>query len=118
MSTFDYTSRDYFSIKEDLLARAEQVLPEWTSRDSSDFGMLLIDLWAYMGDILHYYVDKAAQESFLETSTQRESILALANILDYIPAGRTPAQSSITLNALTSAATNENPILRPKYTRF
>jgi hypothetical protein len=118
MSTFDYTSRDYFSIKEDLLARAEQVLPEWTSRDSSDFGMLLVDLWAYMGDILHYYVDKSAQESFLETSTQRESILAIANLLDYIPSGRTPAQSSIILNAQDSAATNEDPILIPKYTRF
>lgn len=118
MSTFDYTSRDYFSIKQDLLARAEQVLPEWTSRDSSDFGMLLVDLWAYMGDILHYYIDKAAQESFLGTATRRESILAIANLLDYIPAGRTPASSQITLNATNSAATDATPILIPKYTRF
>jgi hypothetical protein len=118
MSTFDYTSRDYFSIKQDLLARAEQVLPEWTSRDSSDFGMLMVDLWAYMGDILHYYVDKAAQESFLSTATQRESILAIANLLDYVPTGRTPAHASISLVATNSAATNETPILIPKFTRF
>jgi uncharacterized phage protein gp47/JayE len=118
MSTFDYTSRDYFSIKEDLLARAEQVLPEWTSRDSSDFGMLLVDLWAYMGDILHYYIDKAAQESFLGTATRRESILAIANLLDYVPAGRTPANSQIILTATNSAATDETPILIPRYTRF
>ena len=118
MSTFDYTSRDYFSIKQDLLARAEQVLPEWTSRDSSDFGMLLVDLWAYMGDILHYYIDKAAQESFLGTATRRESILAIANLLDYVPAGRTPASSQITLVATNSAATDATPILIPKYTRF
>jgi uncharacterized phage protein gp47/JayE len=118
MSTFDYTSRDYFSIKQDLLARAEQVLPEWTSRDSSDFGMLLVDLWAYMGDILHYYVDKAAQESFLTTATQRESILAIANLLDYVPTGRAPAHASISLVATNSAATDETPILIPKYTRF
>ena len=118
MSTFDYTSRDYFSIKQDLLARAEQVLPEWTSRDQSDFGMLMVDLWAYMGDILHYYVDKAAQESFLSTATQRESILAIANLLDYVPTGRTPAHASISLVATNSAATDETPILIPKFTRF
>ena len=118
MSTFDYTSRDYFSIKQDLLARAEQVLPEWTSRDQSDFGMLIVDLWAYMGDILHYYVDKAAQESFLSTATQRESILAIANLLDYVPTGRTPAHASISLVATNSAATDETPILIPKFTRF
>jgi len=118
MTTFDYTSRDYFSIKTDLLARAEQVLPEWTSRDSSDFGMLLVDLWAYMGDILHYYIDRAAQESFLETATQRESILAIANLLDYTPAGRTAAATNIVLDATNSSATDATPILIPKYTRF
>lgn len=118
MTTFDYTSRDYFSIKTDLLARAEQILPEWTSRDQSDFGMLLVDLWAYMGDILHYYIDRAAQESFLETATQRESILAIANLLDYTPAGRRAASTRITLDATNSAATDATPILIPKYTRF
>lgn len=118
MSTFDYTSRDYFSIKQDLLARAETILPEWTSRDNSDFGMLLVDLWAYMGDVLHYYVDRAAREAFLSTATQRESILAIASLLDYIPSGRRPATASIVLNASNSAATDANPILIPKNTRF
>ena len=118
MSTFDYTSRDYFSIKEDLLARAESVLPEWTSRDASDFGMLLVDLWAYMGDVLHYYIDRAAQEAFLSTATQRSSILAIASLLDYTPTGRTPATATITLNATNSAATDASPILIPRYTRF
>ena len=118
MSTFDYTSRDYFSIKQDLLARAEAILPEWTSRDNSDFGMLMVDLWAYMGDVLHYYVDRAAREAFLNTATQRESILAIASLLDYIPSGRRPSTASITLNASNSAATDANPILIPKNTRF
>jgi hypothetical protein len=118
MTTFDYTSRDYFSIKEDLLARASSVLPEWTSRDASDFGMLLVDLWAYMGDVLHYYIDRAAQEAFLSTATQRSSILAIASLLDYTPTGRTPATASITLNATNSAATDAAPILIPRYTRF
>ena len=118
MTTFDYTSRDYFSIKQDLLARAENILPEWTSRDSSDFGMMLVDLWAYMGDVLHYYVDRAAREAFLNTATQRESIMAIASLLDYIPSGRRPATATITLNASNSVATDANPILIPQNTRF
>lgn len=94
---FDYASRDYDTIKADLLARANRVLPEWTNRDSSDFGMLLVDLWAYMGDVLHYYVDRAANEHYLVTATQRESVLAIANLLDYTPSGRTSAIGSLTL---------------------
>ena len=71
MSTFDYTNRDYTSIRNDLLNRASVVLPEWTSRDSSDFGILFVDLVSYMGDILHYYVDQAARESFLVNAKKR-----------------------------------------------
>lgn len=118
MTTFDYTSRDYASIQADLLARAERQIPEWTSRDASDFGMLMVDLWAYMGDILHYYVDRAAGESFLNTATQRESVLAIANLLDYLPAGRRSATANITLNAAQTSATDTNPVFIPKYTRF
>jgi uncharacterized phage protein gp47/JayE len=110
---FDYASRDYDTIKADLLARATRVLPEWTSRDSSDFGMLLVDLWAQMGDVLHYYVDRAANEHFLVTATQRESVLALANLLDYTPSGRTSAVGSVTFTNTGS----EDYDIAP-YTRF
>jgi hypothetical protein len=118
MSTFDYTNRDYESIRTDLLNRASVVLPEWTSRDSSDFGVLFVDLVSYMGDILHYYVDQAARESFLETATRRSSLLAIASLLDYIPHGRTSAQTSIVLNATNSLATDVSPILIPANTKF
>ena len=118
MTTFDYTNRDYASIRADLLNRASVVLPEWTSRDSSDFGMLFVDLVSYMGDILHYYVDQAARESFLETATRRSSLLAIASLLDYIPHGRTSARTTITLNAAASLATDAAPILIPVNTKF
>lgn len=118
MTTFDYTSRDYAAIQTDLLARAATQLPEWTSRESSDFGMVMVDLWAYMGDVLHYYVDRAAGESFLNTATQRESVLAIANLLDYVPSGRRPATAVIQLDASLTTATDSTPIYIPQYTRF
>jgi len=118
MSTFDYTSRDYASIQADLFARASRQLPEWTSREASDFGVLMVDLWAYMGDVLHYYIDRAAGESFLNTATQRESVLAIANLLDYVPSGRRSATASIQLDASNTTATDLNPVFIPKRTRF
>jgi len=118
MTTFDYTSRDYTSIQADLLARAATQLPEWTSRETSDFGMVLVDLWSYMGDVLHYYVDRAAGEAFLGTATQRESVLAIANLLDYVPAGRRAATAAIQLDASLTTASDTTPIYIPQYTRF
>lgn len=103
MAAFDYSSRDYETIKRDLLARADRVFPEWTDRDPSDFGMMFVDLWAYSADVLHYYIDRAAAESFLTTATQRESVLALANLLDYVPRSRSSATATVTVqNATTS----------------
>lgn len=83
--SFDFASRDFANIKNDLLNRATRALPDWTDRDPSDFTMALIELWAYTGDILHYYIDRAAQESFITTATKRESVLSLANLFDYTP---------------------------------
>lgn len=94
---FDFASRDYENIKRDLLNRAALVTPEWTDRDSSDFGVLMVDLWAYMGDVLHYYIDRAAGEAFITTATQRESLLALANLFDYVPYSRRAATATVTV---------------------
>lgn len=107
--TFDFSARDYSTIKQDLLLRATSATPDWTDRDPSDFGMLMVDLWAYMGDILHYYVDLVAQESFIDTATQRESVLAYANLFDYVPNYRTSAKSTITIaNSGASVGIPEN----------
>lgn len=110
---FDYSSRDYATIKADLLSRASRVAPEWTDRNPSDFGMILVDLWAHMGDVMHYYIDRAAGESVLATATQRESVLAFANLLDYVPSGRTSAQGTMLL--VNSSDTN---VIVPAYTRL
>lgn len=104
MSSFSFTSRDFDTIRTELLARAAVVFPEWTDRDPSDFGMLLLDLWAHNADVLNYYVDRAAGEAFLPSATQRESVLAIANLLDYTPRGRTSAVSAVSLQNTSSTS--------------
>jgi hypothetical protein len=81
----DYTSRDYSSIRQDLLALISQYTPAWTSRDPSDLGMTLVEMFSYMGDLLNFYIDRAANEGFLATASQRDSVLQLAAMLGYIP---------------------------------
>ena len=116
MPSFDYTSRDYLSIRQDLLDRASAVLPEWSNRNSSDFGMVFVDLWAYMGDILHYYVDRAAAETYIGTANNKSSILALANLFDYRPAYQTASTGTVTLAA--TNPTHSDTITIPINTGF
>ena len=116
MAEFDYTSRDYLTIRQDLLDRASVLLPEWSSRNRADFGVVLVDLWAYIGDVLHYYVDRAAGETYLNTATQTSSVLAIANLLDYRPLFQTSATGSVTVEA--TIPTHASTITVPVGTQF
>jgi hypothetical protein len=103
---FNYASRTYSTIRQDLLNRAALVAPEWTDRDPSDFGMLFVDLWSYMGDIMNYYIDRAGRESFITTATQRESLIAYANMFGYKPSGRRSSEAVVFIANSSSASAN------------
>ena len=74
----DYTSKDFYSIREDLIARVKARIPDWTGEDAADFGVALIEAFAYLGDLMAYYIDRTANEAFIGTATQRRSVLNLA----------------------------------------
>ena len=112
----DYTSRDYSSILSDITTLIPAFSPAWTNRDPADFGMTMLELFAYMGDLLNYYIDRAANESFITTATQRQNVLRLANLLGYTPVNtiastvtltfQNSTSSAITVPALTKVATS------------
>jgi len=109
----DYTSRDFESVKYDLIGRAKATIPEWSAGGSSDFAMMLVDLWSYIADVQNYYVDKAHNEAFLSTATQVGSVHALARILGYNPNQRVSASASVYLYNSSAAI-----ITIPKNTQF
>lgn len=85
--SIDYTSRDYYAIRNDLIERMKNRIPEWAGNDPADFGVALVEAFAYMGDLLNYYIDRVANESYLGTATQRQSIINIAKTYGYYPAG-------------------------------
>jgi len=108
----DYTSRDYSSIREDLIELIPYYAPQWTNRDPADFGMTILELFAYIGDGLHYYIDRTANESFIETASQRESVLQIARLLGYTPTRTTPSEVLLTFQN-----SSANIITVPKRTK-
>jgi hypothetical protein len=94
--SIDYTGRDYYSIRESLIARIQDRLPEWTASDPSDFGVALVEAFAYLGDMVSFYIDRMANESFIQTATQRDSILNIAQTYGYVPAGYRQASVDVT----------------------
>ena len=89
--SIDYLSRDFESIRQDLMDQIQFFNPEWTDRNASDFGITLIELFAYMGDILHFYVDRRAQNLYLTTCFTRESVVNILKLIDYEVPGKSAA---------------------------
>jgi hypothetical protein len=58
----------------------------WSARDSDDYGIALLELWAYVADILTFYQERVANEAFIRTASLRASLMRLAALLDYHPA--------------------------------
>ena len=79
----DYTNKDYTSFRNAMLALAAYRLPEWTDRSEADPGVLLIELFAYMGDIVLYYQDRIASELFLHSAAERRSVVNHLRLIGY-----------------------------------
>jgi hypothetical protein len=103
--SIDYTSRDFFSILQDMVNLIPNTAPNWTNRDPADFGITLLELFAYMGDILNYYIDVAANEGFITTAVQRQSVLSLATLIGYTPTDSVASKVSLTFQNATSSTT-------------
>jgi uncharacterized phage protein gp47/JayE len=93
----DYTDKDYRSLRQAMLDLAAYRLPEWTDRSPSDIGVLLIELFAYVGDVVSYYQDRIAGESFLDTAVERRSVLNLLRLIGYELAPPVAASADLTL---------------------
>lgn len=95
----DYMARDYGSLLEAMKSQVPAKLPEWTDYESeADFGHVLLQLFAHMGDILSYYQDRVANEAFLGTARDRRSIIQHLKLIGYRLATAVPAAARLTID--------------------
>ena len=82
----NYTARDFRSIKEELVEHTKRYYPD-TFADFSEasFGSLMLDTVAYVGDMLSFYLDYQANESFIDTAIESENLIRHARRLGYDP---------------------------------
>ncbi len=59
------------------------VLSALTTRSPDDPAIALLDAWAVVADVLTFYQERIANEGFLRTATERQSVLQLARAIGY-----------------------------------
>jgi uncharacterized phage protein gp47/JayE len=95
----DYMARDYESLLRAMRERIPQKLPEWSEYASeADFGNVLLELFAHVGDILSFYQDRVANESFLGTAQTRRSAIEHLRLIGYELGTAAPAAALLSLS--------------------
>jgi len=99
----DFKSYDFETLRRTMIAYLREKYPEDFNDyiESSEY-VALIDLIAYLGQNLSFRVDLNARENFLETAQRRDSILRLAQLINYNAKRNTPASGFLKLTAIST----------------
>lgn len=103
----NYTNRDFDSIRKEIIDILKVYYPEqYQDFNVTSIGMSMVDLLAYVADLLSYNTDKRFNELFLDGVTERDAVFRLAKTFGYRPVGNRPALAivDITLNIPTTAS--------------
>jgi len=115
----NYLSRDFQTIRTDLINYLKAFFPEqWQDFNVASPGMALLELNAYVGDLLSFSIDKKYNELFIDGVQQRSSVYKMAKTFGFKVPGVRPALTvvDITVEVPTTANGPDYtyaPILRP-----
>lgn len=99
----DFKSYDFETLRRTMISYLREKYPEDFNDyiESSEY-IALIDLIAYLGQNLSFRVDLNARENFLETAQRRDSILRLAQLINYNAKRNQPANGLLKLTAVST----------------
>ena len=92
-SQADFQSYDFETIRKTFVDYLRLYYPETFNdyTESSEF-IALLDVMAFMGQALAFRNDLNARENFIDTAERRDSVVKLANLVDYTPKRNIPAR--------------------------
>ena len=93
----NYLAKDFTVLKQQLIDYARTYFPNtYNDFTPSSPGTMFIDMAAYVGDILSFYLDNQIQENFLQYAREESNLLTLAYMLGYKPKVTSPAGVELT----------------------
>lgn len=94
--TIKYLNKDFDGFKRDLIKFTEAhhsgVFQDF---NESSPGMALLELNAYVGDVLSFYIDQVFSELKHETARQEKNVVSIAKGLGYRPSGPRAARGDV-----------------------
>lgn len=114
-SNIQMTELDFNNIKNNLKTylQSQDVLKDYNYEGSAL--STLLDILAYNTQYNAYYLNMVANEMFLDTALQRDSVVSHAKLLNYIPKSATAPQATVNFRV---NQVSEATLTLPKFTPF
>lgn len=81
-----YLNKDFNSFKTELIEYAKSYYPTvYNDFTQASPGSMFIDMAAYVGDVLSFYLDNQLQETYLQYAKQKNNLYTMAYMLGYRP---------------------------------
>ena len=112
----NYLSKDFNSIKTDLIDYVKRHFPsDWQDFNDASGGMALLEMIAYVGDILSFNIDRQVNEAYINRAVEVKNIVSLAENFGYTPKNTTPAVVNLSVSAdLTESVSSESLFILKK----
>ena len=100
LKRFSYIDKDHAAIVADCVARIKETYGEdaWNDFEEDSAGVMLVEAFAYIADLLLFYLDRQANEVYLPTATERQNLINLCKLIAYSPSGAQAAQADLTIS--------------------
>jgi hypothetical protein len=109
-----YLNKDFGKFRSDLISFAKSYFPEtYNDFNESSPGMMFIEMSAYVGDVLSYYVDDQLKESLLMHAEERANVVDLAKALGYKTKPSIPSLAQICVYQIVPAITPGGGVVKP-----
>jgi hypothetical protein len=93
-----YLNKDFAQFRRNLINFTKTYFPNtYNDFNESSPGMMFLEMSAYIGDVLSFYTDTQARESFVTTAEERYNLYQLSAMNGFKPKTTTPAV--VTLDA-------------------
>ncbi len=112
LAQISYQADDFTGFRRAMLRPlpGEQAIGDWRPA-RGDLGLQVIEWWAYLAQILAFYNERHANESYLRTAVRPGSVANLVALLGYAPAPGIAATGNLAVTR--TAARPDEPLVIP-----
>jgi len=104
-----YLSKNFPEFRQNLIEFAKSYYPQtYSDFNEASPGMMFIEMAAYVGDVMSFYIDNQFKENLLAYAQERRNVVSIAQSLGYRPRIAAPATVSATITQLVPALGSDN----------